>query len=560
MSKVTLGTLTRAQARRMLLGIGMPVGQVTHVLDHPSELLNAMRPALTVAASEGAIAIVAAYQRHCAARTDVDAPRRLESLFEKWLPLLAPHLNDKQLSDLHSDIVRAVDASRPTTERTFPRVTLYSVAPGTLIEVASGDIGIALESEPDIEERPIAWVTKGRTRGRVGSAPYHWTVSLRATPAELDALTSADASRPGLTEEQARAADNELHEAQEIGKSDRDQGERVLLMLGHIAHARAFLHASRGETVPAAGMTTLTNDFDARQRTTLATELRTIAAWHAGEAKTGNWHFQAMAESKLYAAADVLMRRTDPLTNRPTFAGEQRSAAVQAAVNYMTDPARGWYGPSLLQDVRFAVNKALDALDAPIASGDAWTSLVRAIATLAKNDSLVDDAITATERAGCPADVVLHLREINDAMCRRRMRGQSDITWPTAIKVAIALAPHGDVTAQAQAVMRIAGKQQGITEEAIDALHALAGAMPWHPFTPGMASEALCSFCGKTAGEHVGPAVEAMGAVLSGLGWVRDEAGLWAEGGNGCHLWNTHDAFRSVARTITQTDAKRGGQ
>jgi len=74
MSNVTLETLTRAEAHRKLLALGMPVGQVTHVLDHPSELLNAMRPAFTVAATEDAVAIVAAYQRHCTTRTDpIDA-------------------------------------------------------------------------------------------------------------------------------------------------------------------------------------------------------------------------------------------------------------------------------------------------------------------------------------------------------------------------------------------------------------------------------------------------------------------------------------------------------
>lgn len=83
-------------------------------------------------------------------------------------------------------------------------------------------------------------------------------------------------------------------------------------------------------------------------------------------------------------------------------------------------------------------------------------------------------------------------------------------------------------------------------------------AQAWHPFTPGMTSEALCAFCGKTAAEHVGPTMAAMSAALSGLGWVQDDVGLWAEEGNGCHLWGTHDAFRSAARKIEALRASRG--
>ena len=59
----------------------------------------------------------------------------------------------------------------------------------------------------------------------------------------------------------------------------------------------------------------------------------------------------------------------------------------------------------------------------PGLTGDAWTALAQVIATLAENDSLVDDAIAAAERAGCPDATVLHLHEINDAMYRRRLRG-----------------------------------------------------------------------------------------------------------------------------------------
>lgn len=57
----------------------------------------------------------------------------------------------------------------------------------------------------------------------------------------------------------------------------------------------------------------------------------------------------------------------------------------------------------------------------PILS-DAWKALSGVIAALAKDDSLVDDAIVAAERTGCPTDTVYHLHEINDALFRRRLR------------------------------------------------------------------------------------------------------------------------------------------
>lgn len=88
-------------------------------------------------------------------------------------------------------MVRAADASRPVPaapERTFPRVTLSAVAPGSLVEIASGDIGIALAAPGLCGQRPMVWIVTGN----VGSMPEGATVSLRATPAELDAMTSAD--------------------------------------------------------------------------------------------------------------------------------------------------------------------------------------------------------------------------------------------------------------------------------------------------------------------------------------------------------------------------------
>ncbi len=161
---MTTETLTRSEAHRKLLTLGMPVEQVIHVLDYPNDLLDPIRPALTVAASEKAVAIVAAYQRHCESKATTDplatvpaeerarmtedelamfaaypaghcvqrlaaevrglqaelaarpapaADARLDAVFAKWLPLLAPYLNGEQQAALRADVVRAVDASQP---------------------------------------------------------------------------------------------------------------------------------------------------------------------------------------------------------------------------------------------------------------------------------------------------------------------------------------------------------------------------------------------------------------------------------------------------------------
>ena len=118
-----------------------------------------------------------------------------------------------------------------TTERTFPRVSLSTVVPGSLVEIASGDIGIAIRFDGG-NLRPIAWITTGH----VGTMPASATVSLRATPTELDALTSADgASRPTLTEEQAAAWAREMAETNEPGWEP---------------NAAALLRAARGELGP----------------------------------------------------------------------------------------------------------------------------------------------------------------------------------------------------------------------------------------------------------------------------------------------------------------------
>ena len=123
-----------------------------------------------------------------------------------------------------------------TTERTFPRVSLSTVVPGSLVEIASGDIGIAIRFDGG-NLRPIAWITTGH----VGTMPASATVSLRATPTELDALTSADgASRPGLTEEQAEDWAEDIW--QEVDGEPCDDPAGIV--------ASALLRASRGETGP----------------------------------------------------------------------------------------------------------------------------------------------------------------------------------------------------------------------------------------------------------------------------------------------------------------------
>ena len=49
-------TLTRAEAHRKLLALGMPANVVTHVLDHPDELLHLFSPMATVVPSKEAVA------------------------------------------------------------------------------------------------------------------------------------------------------------------------------------------------------------------------------------------------------------------------------------------------------------------------------------------------------------------------------------------------------------------------------------------------------------------------------------------------------------------------
>ena len=123
-----------------------------------------------------------------------------------------------------------------TTERTFPRVSLSTVVPGSLIEIASGEIGIVLKPNRETATglRSIAWVR--RWNGLVSELSAGATVSLRATPTELDALTSADgASRPTLTEEQAAAWAREMAETNEPGWEP---------------NAAALLRAARGELGP----------------------------------------------------------------------------------------------------------------------------------------------------------------------------------------------------------------------------------------------------------------------------------------------------------------------
>lgn len=196
-------------------------------------------------------------------------------------------------------VVRAVDASRPAApERTFPRVALSTVAPGNLIEIASGDFGLVLDGTPGHAQRSIAWIATGH----VGTMPAGATVSLRATPAELDALTSADASRPGLTEEQARIlkAANEWHDAASLGCPRDCSAEEKERRTGRAEQALLdALRASRGETGLAAA------DFEAGQWRKLAEELRAIAAWHEHAATAGDWHLHSQAASKCYVAADI---------------------------------------------------------------------------------------------------------------------------------------------------------------------------------------------------------------------------------------------------------------
>ena len=82
--------------------------------------------------------------------------------------------------------------------RVFPRVALSNVTPGSLIEVESGEIGLVLRRGFTVDGlRSIAWA--GRWAGLVSELSADATVSLRATPAELDTLTSADAGQSATT-------------------------------------------------------------------------------------------------------------------------------------------------------------------------------------------------------------------------------------------------------------------------------------------------------------------------------------------------------------------------
>lgn len=58
-------SIPRHEAQRRLLALKLPIDQVTCILDHPDQVLNPMKPALTVVAdSEAVLAVVAAYKRH----------------------------------------------------------------------------------------------------------------------------------------------------------------------------------------------------------------------------------------------------------------------------------------------------------------------------------------------------------------------------------------------------------------------------------------------------------------------------------------------------------------
>jgi hypothetical protein len=143
-----------------------------------------------------------------------------------------------------------------------------------LIEIASGHVGLVLDGTPGHAQRSLAWVTSGY----VDTLPSNWTVSLRATPAELDALTSADAteaqdeivaalkalgarpdltlgeaiarfkarraSSPGLSEEQADAIATDIERA-------LPEGGRLSRSDFTAAIKGAILRASRAETGPA---------------------------------------------------------------------------------------------------------------------------------------------------------------------------------------------------------------------------------------------------------------------------------------------------------------------
>lgn len=129
--EATPDRLTRGEAHRKLLAIGMPVERVVHVLNHPGELLNAMRPSLTVAASEEAVAIVAAYKRHCdsKATTDPLATVPAEARARAWDPV-----GGRLVEPTEGDLIEGatMGAAAPLTEGELRDVEARTSGPGPL--------------------------------------------------------------------------------------------------------------------------------------------------------------------------------------------------------------------------------------------------------------------------------------------------------------------------------------------------------------------------------------------------------------------------------------------
>ncbi len=699
---MTTETLTRSEAHRKLLTLGMPVEQVIHVLDYPNDLLDPMRPALTVAASEKAVAIVAAYQRHCdnKATTDPLAALPAEER-QRILAVTAARTWDKITANRwrSSDGYEVWIQSRPRHE-----ALCYGAKPAD-VEAASGArinlaapsawLGVnfsfseakAACSEHAIHREVADWhaahpapETLGAAKaipglvctecdkpilrgdvyaGRTGDAthrlcmsaeriandqtfkiagdppdccPRHRTNAPRGGSCGSLAYTGPDATPETLTREEAeerlRAAGYSSEDARALinpatARRWLARGPDVLAT----PILRAYVRGLRANEDIVECSQRLSEVADraydsiraeraaqiAKGRTPEKDDARTEGDWRAcldrvlakdyGKADRRRWTkigsvavaaIQSIDRRALTPAEEAEIVAT-PMTPvgvaaRPAPAAdateEARAQIVESTLRLcgvgllVTHPSDG---PPALQ----AVVRAVDASrTGPQLDREALGRIVREVwiawayeqaapkpswlvpwEGLSECDREVDRRIgERIAREALASDhaiaqrirsIPLHVHDFLAAELARILAHVATLpawcapTPPEGMRFAAlggeCAACHAPPGYHEGACVR--RQARGLTEEQASA---------WHPFTPGMASEVLCAFCGKTAAEHVGPTIAAMSAVLSGLGWVQDDVGLWAEEGNGCHLWGTHDAFRSATRKIESQRASRG--
>ena len=343
----------------------------------------------------------------------------------KWLEIPDADTDRK----IGEQVVRAVDASRPAAaiERTLNINALARCARAALrIEV------------PDV----VAWEALPEAE-RVG-----WRAVVRCILA-----STTLASRPGLTEEQAA----DLRERAAFIAETCSGGDHTISNRDLIARRirELPLRASRGETGPArvdtvwTGISVIARPASVDPAPTWGE--RAIEADALAEIARKALDAAPAADASLEARGEALGRAlcaklgpgivAPPAYFRAACIDLVRAVDASRSVPPAVDPEDLWTDYRTGRGTVFASDRKaflagvaagrrtrepdMGAADAsrPGLTGDAWTALAQVIATLAENDSLVDDAIAAAERAGCPDATVLHLHEINDAMYRRRLRG-----------------------------------------------------------------------------------------------------------------------------------------